>query len=505
MMQLRHTVHSLLFAFLVLFLISSGQVHAQGDSRYKNAPALTGRDGKVFIGIARGVIYKSSTRPDGGIMLEDSLLPGVQLPADLHGVWDFAMPNQETHPNLIVGLASYAAKDDEGNVIDSTFGFLKSTDFGESWTLTKPAAFDREAFRVTNNFWLVGLTRMTWLPDAQHGWIFGKGGIVRTTDGGDTWAVADTTPAYVPGGQDNAESGKIGIWGLGFKNALEGVAARGTPSGMALVKTTDGGVTWAEAISGGPTNRRVTQIDWMGLTYRAFTFDRNKLNGEASERMYFSEDGRTWSVATNQVALREQTHMNEVLWAGHNQAFLILRSGEIWKSVKPFPPPPPSTDQRATWTNIQQADSSPTGYPVPYQVGWGQRSILIKDQSGRDVIVHASTISNRGDIYRLYQWLVEISASAPGSGNVQAGMNVTAFPNPASTTADIRIDLNRGGNVSLSVVNLLGVEVLRHDAGRLETGRHDVAIDLGAIPSGSYRVIATCGDETRTTSLVVNR
>jgi len=505
MVNLRHPLHAWLSLCLLLMVAAPIALLAQGDSRYKTPPSLVGRDGKVLIGITRGVIYTSSVKATGGMVLEDSLLPGNQLPADLHGIWYFSMPNREEQPDLVYGLASYKTE------IDSSFGFLKSTDFGETWTLTKPAGLADTNFRVTTNYWLQGLSQMYWLPDAQHGWAYGKRGIARTTDGGATWEAVMTIEPHVPqGGQTTPESGQVGVWALCFKSADSGVASIGPPAGRPLKYTTDGGKTWTDG-SFNVGSRRTSQIDYVAGSFWAVAYERDQLDGHLSHHTYFSKDGRSWQTKyTVGQILREPTQMDELLWAGVNKAFFVLRSGDIWKSVNPrgvnpFIDPFSSTPPTTQWTNVQAADSSLSGYPISPFTGWGQRSVLMKDQFGNDVIVHASTIRDDGNLYRLLAWPVEVGAGVSSSSEGARAMNLTAYPNPTSSEAEVRFTLRSTSEVRLSVVDMLGRQVVSRDLGRLSDGEHRVSVDLTGAPSGAYHYIVTAGDVRGAGSLVVNR
>src|SRR5690606_3365085 len=135
-------------------------------------------------------------------------------------------------------------------------------------------------------------------------------------------------------------------------------------------------------------------------------------------------------------------HMDEVLWAGTTWAFFVLRSGDGWQSVNPRAVKPPIAPAGTTpWTNVQVADSSLSGYPISTFIGWGQRSVLMKDQFGNDVIVHASTIRDDGNLYRLLAWPVEVGAGVSSPSEGARAMNLTAYPNPTSSEADVRFTL----------------------------------------------------------------
>ena len=84
--------------------------------------------------------------------------------------------------------------------------------------------------------------------DAQHGWAAGQGVIITTSDGGATW-----TRQY---------SGPAGIASLDFVDASHGWAVA---LGDGLLRTTDGGVTWAEAGEPGG-GRFLRSVDFVSPT-----------------------------------------------------------------------------------------------------------------------------------------------------------------------------------------------------------------------------------------------
>ena len=65
---------------------------------------------------------------------------------------------------------------------------------------------------------------------------------------------------------------------------------------------------------------------------------------------------------------------------------------------------------------------------------------------------------------------------------------MTPSPNPVVGSATIDFELARTRTVSLSVLDVLGREVLTPLNGLMDSGRHSVAIDCSTLPEGSYTV-----------------
>src|SRR5262249_53641954 len=128
-----------------------------------------------------------------------------------------------------------------GDSIDRQFYVLMTADGGGTWSrvpaTTLPPALENEgAFAASGtNIAVLGKT---------HAWIGtgagAKARVLRTTDGGRSWQVADTPLAAGP---------STGIFSIAFRDAKHGVIVGGdyrkeTEAVDNLAITNDGGVTW---------------------------------------------------------------------------------------------------------------------------------------------------------------------------------------------------------------------------------------------------------------------
>jgi photosystem II stability/assembly factor-like uncharacterized protein len=170
---------------------------------------------------------------------------------------------------------------------DSAGGLLRiltTIDGGTTWsrvpTLSLPAALDNEgAFAAS------GTNVAVW--GSQHAWI-GTGAaatarVLRTSDGGRTWAVSDTPLAAGP---------TSGIYSIAFRDALHGIVVGGDYSkeGEAVdnaAVTSDGGVTWTLVRGLGGFRSVVTPLP--GGTGRRWM----ALGPSGADRT--EDDGRTWT------------------------------------------------------------------------------------------------------------------------------------------------------------------------------------------------------------------
>jgi photosystem II stability/assembly factor-like uncharacterized protein len=183
--------------------------------------------------------------------LKRALLLSAGLPAQIFRTDDGGESWQLTYDNHTPGVFFNAVSfwDENrgiavGDPIDGRFLVIRTEDGGRTWEElpleSRPRALEGEA-----NFAASG-TCMT-VSGEDSVW-FGTGGpaarVFRSTDGGISWAVAETP---LRSGQPSR-----GVFSLRFANEREGVAVGGdyldetNPSGTAAV-TTDGGATWTSA------------------------------------------------------------------------------------------------------------------------------------------------------------------------------------------------------------------------------------------------------------------
>ena len=77
----------------------------------------------------------------------------------------------------------------------------------------------------------------------------------------------------------------------------------------------------------------------------------------------------------------------------------------------------------------------------------------------------------------------------------EPAFSLSVFPNPARESATLVFLLDRPSDVRLAVYDVLGREVARLSDGILDVGRHVVAFDASALPSGTYLIRMTSRPE----------
>jgi len=469
---------------LVLFSPSLllAQPFSLQDPYYKLPPAAVGHDGSYIVASDHKVLH----RVDASSSSEPVLGALVPLPDGVDGIWCLAAPAPTAEPSTIVGLASHNV----GGV--DRYCVVKSTDFGSSWELKTPDALADPGFPVTADYWRASLRGMHWLDDGLTGWIWGRSGLVRTTDGGENWEIVYRSPV----------DGDVDLWNddrihaIGFRDANNGMAALGIYHAQKLYQTTDGGRTWNYVFLSFGQNK-VVQISWAGNEWRVLSGDPFKpLDQAPNTAIHFSETGQQWTLRSPPINTH-QTEMSRICWDGSKGGVMVLRSGEIWKTA----------DGGRKWEQVRAMDPA---YPIefayyPGTKGFGSSTIF--DVEGNTVtIFEASTVTPSGAIYRLHQWGVQAIASAsPISSSLAAGLKLKVYPNPATITAEVVFQLKRPARIRLSVIDARGDEAQQIDAGLMGAGEQRLMLDLQGVPSGSYRYILDVDDERAGGELIVTR
>jgi hypothetical protein len=77
------------------------------------------------------------------------------------------------------------------------------------------------------------------------------------------------------------------------------------------------------------------------------------------------------------------------------------------------------------------------------------------------------------------------------------------FPNPATKSTAVRFDLKSNSDVTVSVHNILGQEVMVKDLGNVGASIYEYNMDLSSLTPGIYTVSVKAGKTTQTQRLMV--
>lgn len=518
---MKKTIHSLLLALFCLVLANSarGLLHAQPACTsepeqipWPVPPAIAAQDGdEETAGPAHVFIGERNT---GNIQVWDlfssmtqsgTLRPGTELPAGVKGIWSLAIPK----PDLIIALVTY----DDGAT--ERYGILRSEDLGESWEFLKPEAFKDSEFvslegarggafngvDFTGNFWRAALLEMTWLKgDGDYGWVWGRKGILRTTDAGKTWSVAYKTMSQ----NSQRHNENPGVWGLAFKNPTTGVAIIGPMTSCAYYTTENGGETWTQTKSlDGYLPAAFDFIPYPGSDeYRTLSVNPHTADARNAFTQKSTNGGRNWQAlhgtSAAAIAPSRTVPMVEWFWPNPQVGFMVHRRGEIRTS----------TNGGENWSELQGEDAAypevifGPGRDEPL-AGYGQRSVLVRDGFGDGYIAQAITFDCTGEIDYSTSWLVGTFTGVPDEGEPLAGF--TVFPNPTADRCEMRFSLEQPETANAVVVDSRGNVMRSVNFGLLETGDHVKNINLRDLPSGSYRLVVRAGEKRGVEAVVIEK
>ncbi len=357
--------------------------------------------------------------------------------------------------------------------------------------------------------------------DDEYGWaVNGGGGVHRTTDGGDTWTHTDTLPGYARStGFADRDKGWVGLLitsnilfettdgGLTFNDITSRIQPSvgggicglwvvdeqiiygvGQYSGPAyLIKTTDGGQTWASTDLGAYADTAV-DVMFFDADHGFIAAGIGGLGGSGRLRVLETTDGgTTWSIRhTSSVSgvwgwklsfPTENVGYVSAEYSSGTSTGLVLRTA----------------DGGQTWTEITIPNGGSlqgVGFLTP-DIGWtsGRGTTSVTTDGGQtwqqiDLDGDINRFRFLGDslgyaaghqIYRLGPLLV--SAEEPLHVLV-SGLESIA-PNPASGPVTITYRLARPGHATIAVYDLLGRLVTTLDQGVRPAGRHVVMWEPG--------------------------
>ncbi len=118
-------------------------------------------------------------------------------------------------------------------------------------------------------------------------------------------------------------------------------------------------------------------------------------------------------------------------------------------------------------------------------VAWEGEGYLVTENGGKSwKLVYGNAIASLPDpILRLLKASKEASAAS----------SATAIPNPASGPVDIRFNVDEPGQVTITMHDMRGEEVLRQSRDAYYVGAHSHRLDLSSLPSGTYYYRLTSG------------
>jgi subtilisin family serine protease/photosystem II stability/assembly factor-like uncharacterized protein len=349
---------------------------------------------------------------------------------------------------------------------------VRTTDGGTTWTLT------------SGNLPPINIYCLA-AADENHAWVGTDAGkIYATTDGGTSW----TAQSY-PGTQTPFVDG---IW---FFDANNGYALGDPATGntFVLLKTTNGGQTWAHL-----ANEPVGASGEAGWNNSFWWTDVNHgWFGTNTSRIWRTTDGGASAWTSGSTGSNTDTY--GVSFKDNNNGISVHSSGGIMIS----------SNGGATWTAV----ASPTTNAIngvffaagtsyawvadiasPYRsitngTSWSTQSLYpftgsIQHISFSDTL-HGWAVTSSGEILAYNPLITGVKERSPGTLPRLFTLSQN-YPNPFNPATTIRYDLPIASEVQLRIYDVLGRVVTTLVDGQQSPGTHVVPFDASHLASGVY-------------------
>jgi len=351
-------------------------------------------------------------------------------------------------------------------------GIVRTNDVGASWTVTGGLEINTTAQAFTEH------------AGALYAALYGyQRGVVRSTDGGLTWA--DASAGLSPASIFNAilSTGSallLGEWDGLFRSTnsgaswsqiagVPGVAALGSLDGAVyaglleggVLRSTDGGANWAPWSAGLPAGHGISAL----AAHDGELFAAARFSG------IYRLSGSTWSFAG-----LPGSYVNALHSAGG-----VLVAAEFEQSIQ-------ISANGSDWAPFIEGYPGEEVYELASDDAWlyaGTRGIGIWARPLNELPGGASV-----------DWPPGAPVSAPSLAAIA--------PNPLRAAGTVRFELPAAAPVRLEVYDARGRVLRRENLGVLPGGAHTAGLDLRDLPSGVYfvRISSPAGTARRAVSLV---
>ncbi|MEZ5018233.1 MAG: T9SS type A sorting domain-containing protein [Flavipsychrobacter sp.] len=123
---------------------------------------------------------------------------------------------------------------------------------------------------------------------------------------------------------------------------------------------------------------------------------------------------------------------------------------------------------------------------------------------GADSIIDASATNNRDCVTMTFK---AGSPASIGQTAILEGSRNTAsmYPNPATAQTNLAVKMNKGGEVSIKIIDITGRVVASQNLGYQATGEHNLPVDISTLAPGAYMYQAQLGDNMTSGKLSVTK
>lgn len=338
---------------------------------------------------------------------------------------------------------------------ESLEGLYRSTDDGLTWEL-KNAGITSELYHMStvsanSTAVFAGFYDIFSFHGNSH---WNTGGIVRSTDGGESWQTVNSGLAN--DGFAFSPINKI----YAYNDVVFALAVDG------LYRSTNNGTSW-KLVN--------TPIDKANDYTMQIVRDSTGLYLASLRNMLYSNDlGATWQPMASGLQTELENHLSLLRFGNR----LLLKSYNI------------SSDYQQKWYELLSGTWHATVSPMPDNV-----EVMTLFQQGE--YVFAGTASNS-------VWRKQIGIASVSITDLTGELRQN-FPNPFSDRTLIKYSIKNASEVIIRVIDVLGREVLVSNEGYRNAGEHQFLLEGSALESGTYIYQIRANGEVTERQMVVQR
>ncbi|MBM2814645.1 MAG: glycoside hydrolase, family [Ignavibacteria bacterium] len=313
------------------------------------------------------------------------------------------------------------------------------------------------------------------------------GGLYFSTDNGESWKATS----------NNIFSDKS----IGSMAFIDNIILVGTGFNEGVFMSSDNGISWTTMNNG---------FDLSNFFVASIINYKNRIFIGTAQGIFVSDDTcKTWALKKSNnfaIGIKAFDIIGDTIFAAGTFGFFrSTNKGDIWES-------PDNIITKVYISDIEVYNdkifaATENGFYVSTNRGdtWIQRNIGLKDLDcdaitikGEDVFIVSNNI-NYGSIYKAK---VEDLISGIDENPIQSKVNIVISPNPVSDNISISILNSDFSDISISIFNSLGIEIMQFENKEL-SGQNLINIPTETFPQGIYFCTLTSGSNNITMSFVV--
>jgi hypothetical protein len=117
------------------------------------------------------------------------------------------------------------------------------------------------------------------------------------------------------------------------------------------------------------------------------------------------------------------------------------------------------------------------------------------------MLVNGST----GEILNAAKGNIIDVATVDVAENISKAFNIKVYPNPSNGITNLNVDVKQAGNISISVVNILGKTVYKNKINNTSARNYVRTIDLSNEASGIYFAKVSVNDQQQVIRINLNK